>query len=146
MHQDTKDGARFTGYALLILLLIVLLGTGWWVFRVATSDVKGQGDALIRKNSATNRIGAQQRFEELYADILASDRRIDTLAADAAANPDSQVAQTNLTGSITYCQDVVADYNALARSYTAQDFRAYDLPAQIDNLNPATDCKESTTP
>ena len=37
---------------------------------------------------------------------------------------------------------MVADYNAKARNYLAAEFRAADLPAQIDSLNPNTDCQE----
>lgn len=122
------------------LVLIAAIAIGFWAFRVATSDVKGSGDAEIRKNSATNRIAAQERFEQLHAEIIASDQRIDVLADAVKADP-SYTNQTNLTGATTFCLSVVADYNAEARKFTAQEFRAADLPAQIDAIDPATDCK-----
>lgn len=125
---------------LAILALVAVIGIGVWGFKVATSDIKGQGDATRQKNDATNRIAAQQRFEDLYQEVIQSDRRI-TMLADATERDPSTVNQTNLTGAINYCLDVVGDYNAEARKFTAEEFRAADLPAQIDNLDPATDCQ-----
>jgi len=125
---------------LALLALCAVIGIGAWGFGVATSDVKGQGDAVRQKNDATNRIAAQERFEDLYQEIVQADRRI-TVMADAAERDPSAVNQTNLTGAINYCLDVVGDYNAEARKYTAAEFRAADLPARIDDLDPSTDCQ-----
>lgn len=145
---ESTDPVRITraiGVRILLAFLAVgVLGVIGWGIKVAVSDIKGQGDAVRAKNSATNRIAAQERFEGLYAELVAADQRIDVLAAAVAANPKSVIAQSNLTGIQTYCLSVVADYNAEARKYTARDFRAIDLPAQIDLLDPATDCKESS--
>jgi len=127
-----------------IAIFVMLLGGLVWGIRVATSDIKGQGDAITRKNSGTNRIAAQERFEDMYQDVLAADRRIDVLADAVKANPKSNVAQINLTGAVTYCIEVAADYDAEARKYTAEDFRSVDLPEQIDALDPTTDCQETT--
>lgn len=135
---------KAVGIGLLTLVLIFALAIGVWAFRVATSDIKGRGDQTIRINSATNRTGAQERFEDLYQEILAADRRIDVAAAANAAAP-TTVTSTNLAGAVSYCIGVVGDYNAAARKVSQAQFRAFDLPAQIDNLNTATDCKESTT-
>lgn len=126
------------------VLFFAVIGIAIWGFKVGTSDVKGQGDAVRQKNSGTNRIAAQERFESLYAEIKAADRRLDPLAAAVKADPTSHVAQTNLAGAVSYCIGVVADYNAEARKYTSEDFRAVDLPEQIDDLNPETDCQETT--
>lgn len=128
--------AILAALATLAVVALVLIGT-WW-FRVSTSDVRGQGNAERTKNAASNRIAAQERFESLYAEIKATDAKLDVLAADKSAN-----AQTRLTGTKTYCLSVIADYDALARKYRSQDFRSVDLPAQIDTNNPATDCKET---
>ena len=128
--QASKDISFGGLWAIALVLLIALGGVGAWAFRVATSDIKGQGDAVVTKNSGTNRIAAQERFEDMYQDILAADRRIAVAAATAKRNP-SQVNTTNLAGAVSYCIEVVADYNAEARKYTAQEFRSLDLPAQI---------------
>ena len=42
----------------------------------------------------------------------------------------------------SYCLSKAAGYNADARSYLSEDFRAADLPAQIDPNLSTTDCKE----
>lgn len=119
------------------------LSIAHWGFGVFTSDIKGQGDATKTKNSGTNRIAAQERFEELYAGIKAADERIDVMAAAKKAAPNDLVAQVNYTGALAYCIQIRADYNAEARKYTAEQFRAADLPAQIDATDPAFDCKET---
>jgi len=124
----------------LTIFLIIAIPLAVWGFRVATSDIKGQGDSIIKKNSATNRISAQERFEDLYADIKASDAKIGPAKQAVKVDP-STVNTTNLTGLVNYCLDVVGDYNAEARKYTSADFRAIDLPAEISSMDPATDCK-----
>lgn len=129
---------------LLIVAVIAAIGIGVWVFKVQTSDVKGAGDVQRTKNAAPNRIGAQERFESLYAGIKAADQRIDIMAAALAKAPTDVVAQTNYTGSQTFCTQLVADYNAEARKITAADWRSPDLPQQIDPSDPSTDCKETS--
>jgi hypothetical protein len=126
-----------------VLAVVGLISVGAWGFRVLTSDVKGQGDSIIQKNSATNRIFAQQNFEERYQDILAADRRIDTVYLAWKADKTDPTLTTNLTGTINYCIDAVAEYNADARKFLLEDFKAEDLPDVISNTNPLTDCKES---
>lgn len=131
------------GWIIVILLFSMALSAAAWGISVLVSDIKGQGDAIKKKNDAVNRIAASERFEERYQDILAADRRIDVMHNALSADPKSGVAQTNYAGAVNYCLEVVAEYNADARKYTAEQFRASDLPAQIDNLDSATDCKES---
>lgn len=128
---------------LLVVIVAALLGGGVWAFKVATSDIKGQGDAVRTKNSGTNRIAAQERFEELYAGIKAADERIDVMAAAKTAAPADPISSINYTGAINYCIQIRADYNAEARKYTAEQFRAADLPAQIDSTDPLFDCQET---
>lgn len=120
----------------------VLLTLGGFALKVALSDPIGQGNAIINKNDAVNRVNAQERFETLYAEVIAADQKIDVLAAAAEDDP-SYVNKTNLTGAKTYCLSVIADYDAEARKFNSADFRAIDLPSQIDTLDPATDCEET---
>lgn len=125
------------------ILVIGVIGIAIWGFRVLTSDAKGQGDAIIKKNEANNRIAAQERFEVLYADIKATDMKIDVWAAQVKASPNDKTAATNYASTITYCLSLRGEYDAEARKFTSEDFRAIDLPAQIDIYNPNTDCKET---
>lgn len=133
-------GWRIGVTVLVVLAVVAVISIGVWGFKVATSDVKGQGDATVQKNSANNRIGAMNRFEDMYAEIEQTDAKIGPAKQAFKANK-TQVNQTNLTGLVNYCLDVVGDYNAEARKFTSADFRPVDLPARIDNLNPSTDCK-----
>jgi hypothetical protein len=135
-------GWRSVAAVVLAIVVVGIIGAGTWAVKVATSDTRGRGDATQIKNDARNRINAQTNFEQLYADIKASDAKIDVLDAAAKADPTVE-NRTNATGIRTYCLAVVGQYNADARSYASADFRAADLPDQIDTTDPATDCKGS---
>lgn len=139
-------GATWRGmiWVFIIVVFFGLLGAVLWGFGVLASPIKGQGDAFKTKESGTNRISAQERFEDLYADLIATDRKLDAAADALMADKESQIARTNYDGLTNYCLDLVGDYNAEARKYTSADFKAIDLPDQIDNLNPATDCLANT--
>lgn len=128
-----------TGILLLVLAVFALIGVGVWGFKVVTSDVKGKGDAVQKVNDGGNRLAQQAYFEQTYADIRKADAQLDQIAADKAANVEG--AATRYTGGVTYCLGLVADYDAAARKEIAAKFRAADLPAQIDTLATATDCK-----
>lgn len=144
MDQENPDkvGLSMAWRMLLVVAVIAVIGLGAWGFRVVTSPVKGEGDATIQKNSAPNRIAARQEYQNIYEDIQGADERIDVLAETYAANK-SGVNQTNLTGAKTYCISRVREYNALAKKYLSADFRPEGLPAVIDRLDPAFDCKET---
>lgn len=147
-NQDYRDANRAGRWAvkwwLLIVAIILILSAIIWGITVATSGVKGQGDAVIKKNSAENWTAAQARFEDLYAEIKAADDKIDVAQDALALDPEDKTLQTNLSGTTNYCISVVADYNADARKYLAADFKAADLPDQIDEFDTDTDCKGTT--
>lgn len=139
-----KDGIKGTALVIGIFLLIALVSVGAWVFRVVTADIKGEGDAIIKQQSAENWTKEQAAFEDLYAEIVATDRKI-TSAAEAKAlatnDSDMRTATDTYIGTKNVCLSFVADYNAKARSFLAEEFRAADLPAQISSTNPTTDCE-----
>lgn len=136
-----RNGEPRVGLIVTVFLaVIILVPLAVWGFRVATSDIKGQGDAVIQKNDATNRINKQEMFEQMYANVKASDDKIQ-IASDAVKTDPSYTNKTNLTGATSFCVQAVQDYNAEARKYSAADFRSTDLPAQIDEFDPQTDCK-----
>lgn len=141
MNRNER-GEAGTGWLIVGIIFIILLPLGVWGFTVATSDVKGRGDSVITKNNSGNRIAAQERFEQMYSDIKASDAKIAPLQAAAKADPKDHVASTNLAGIKSYCLSVVADYEAAGRQYTQKDFKAADLPdAATLADDPSTDCK-----
>ncbi len=125
------------------ILAIVVIIAGLWGLGVIAAPWQGKGEAYKQKESGTNRIAAQERFETMYADVLASDQRLDILAQAKKDSPDSVVAVSNYTGAVAYCIQIRNDYNAEARKYTAEQFRASDLPAKLSPTDPTTDCKET---
>lgn len=125
--------------AIAAVLFVSLVSVGVWGFRVATSDIKGKGDAIINKNNGVNRVIKQEMFEQMYAGIKADDDKIQT-SLDAYRRNKSYTNEVNLNGVIQHCQQAVQDYNAEARKYSSEDFRAVDLPAQISDFDAATDC------
>jgi hypothetical protein len=137
-----KDSTKIVLWSIAALVAVAVISIGFWAFRVATSDIAGQGNATIQKNSANNRIAAQERFEQLYQDIQAADARIVVAKATLDTKPKDKTFLTNYTGSVNFCLQLVADYNANSRKFTQEDFRSIDLPYQIDTLNSSTDCKE----
>lgn len=118
-----------------IVVFVSLISAAVWGVNVLTSDPKGRGDAYRQKESANNRIFAQQSFEQRYADIQATVAKI---GAAEKVRTESSEAETRYEGLTSYCAQVVGEYNAAARSYTTQDFRSADLPSQLD---PTTDCE-----
>lgn len=142
-RQANHDVGRFIGLTfkawVIILILAGIVGAAIWGITVATSGIKGQGDGIIRNNSADNWIAQQGKFEELHAEYESTQVRIDQFKTIADANPNDAIAQTNYNGQVSHCTDVVADYNAATRSFLSQDWKSIDLPATLD---PA-DCTRS---
>ncbi len=145
-NQDVRDAnyaARRTVPSALIWLLVIIavfaaIGVGAWVFKVATSDVKGAGDATRQNNSAANRLQAQAKYAQLHEGIRAADKNITTLAQVVATDP-TVVNKTNLTGAQNVCQQNVAEYNAMAVNVLTRDWIPVELPARVGD-DQATDC------
>lgn len=131
-------------WAIGLTVLLGVISAALWAFGVFSSDIKGRGDATKTKNSGINRIAAQERFEDRFQDIKASDRKIDVAKMALELDPKNPTLQTNYTGTVQYCISAVAEYNADARKYTSEAFRAEDLPAVIDDQDATTDCKENS--
>lgn len=147
IRRDVNRGGRLTvGWVLAILGVFAVIAVSIWVFNVATSDIKGQGDAVQQKNSAANRLDQQGHFNDLYQHIKQTDRKITDAKAQWDANPQDAVLRTNFTGLRNGCLTAVGDYNSLARKYLAQDFRDADLPSEIDLHNKETDCEPNVDP
>lgn len=139
-----RSGAWRIGVGIILVIgFTALIGVAIWGIRVATSDAAGKGNAVILKNNEVNRIAQQEQFEQLYADVKAADLKIDVAAAALATSPLDKTLLTNYNGTINFCIQVSADYDALARKYSAEDFRSVDLPESIDRYDSSTDCKES---
>lgn len=134
---------RLAAWIVAAVVFVGALSGGVWWFKVATSDIKGAGDATRQINSGKNRIAAQETFEALYAQIQAYDRNLDQAARDKAEHPGDDFYATNYSGLVKQCNDAVGQYNADARKVSRAKWLSPDLPYEIDINNPATDCKES---
>lgn len=135
--------ATWRGWIWVISTVVVvsLVSGGIWAFKVATSDIKGAGDATIEINSGENRIQSQQLFEELYAKVLEYDKNLDVAAAAVKRNP-SNFNQTNYDGLVMTCNAAIEQYDAEARKVSSEKWRSEDLPHKIDTADPLTDCRE----
>lgn len=141
LNRDERREVRSAGWYALrwgiaVLIVILLLGGGLWALNVATSGARGQGDGVVKRNSASNWLDAQARFEENYAEYESTLVRIDTAYAAHLASPGDKTLQQTYLGTVGYCTNLVADYNADARNFLREDFRASDLPDSLD----ATTC------
>lgn len=146
-YRPTRTAAKGVVHAWIVVLIVIALavvtGAILWFGRVATSDVKGRGDAEIIKNEARNRIRAQEGFWDKLVAVEVADKNLTLTAEALIKQPDSVKLQTELTGQKMICNDAVGAYNAAARKFTQQDYRDADMPEQVDQTDPAYDCKES---
>lgn len=123
------------------IIAVTLLVWGIWAVSVAASGPKGVGDAIKTKNSSENWTAAQAKFEKLYAGIQAADQKTELSAQRLAASPNDLTLQQQHAGIQSGCISLVADYNAESRKFLSEDFKATDLPYQIDTTSHAFDCK-----
>lgn len=148
IDSDNPDtvlwGLSWRGIIGVIVAVLLCAGLGWagWAVKVATSDVKGAGDAQIKINSADNRIQSQELFQDLFRKVKEYDRGIDTLAEVVRISPTS-FNRTNLTGQILACQQAIEQYNAETDKISSAKWLSDDLPYKINENDPATDCKET---
>lgn len=124
-------------------LAVSAVGVGVWGFNVATSDVKGAGDATVQINSGTNRIVSQEVLQSMYASILAYDKNLDQAAKDKADHPGDSFWETAYSGMVKACNSAVAQYNAETQKITRAKWRDATLPFQINSTDTTTDCKET---
>lgn len=135
---------RMAIWTIVAILFVGAIGVGIWYFKVATSDIKGSGDATVQINSGKNRIAAQESFEALFAQIKAYDKNLDQAAKDKAEHPNDSFFATNYSGLVKTCNDAVQQYNADARKVSRAKWLTDDLPYEIDQNDPLFDCKESS--
>jgi hypothetical protein len=132
-----------TGYLLLIIFIVLglITGAGLWALDVATSGVKGKGDAVKINNSAENWTAKQAFFHEKYNAVLAADKKIGTFKALVDADTTDKTALTNYTSMQSQCQNYVSEYNAESSKFLSQDWKDPELPTVINESNSKTDCK-----
>jgi hypothetical protein len=142
--RQTAKGIGWTGVLVALAVVVFgVLGIAHWGFGVFASDIKGQGDAIVTKNEAGNRIRAQEGFESRWQALLAADKNITLKAEELATKPGDVKASTELSGMKMICNDLIGEWNAAARKFTQADFKAADLPQVVDETKSETDCKET---
>jgi hypothetical protein len=141
-RELNRVGRWGIGWWIVIVVVGLLISGAVWGLTVALSGPRGQGDAIIEKNSAENWVAAQAGFERDYQEILTTDLKITNAYQAWQADTEDKTLQTNYEGLKSYCLSKVSSYNADARSFLSQDFRSADLPSEIPLTNSTTDCKE----
>lgn len=140
-----KDVAKGIGGGTLVLIVVLVIGGlisgGIWLFGVATSGIKGQGDAVKINNSAENWTKNQAYFHKQFEAVKAADQKIGTYKTVLDTDPKDKTALTNYTSMVNQCKNYVAEYNAKSADVLARDWKDPELPTTINELNPATDCK-----
>jgi hypothetical protein len=124
-------------WTLAFIVIAMVIGGIVVGINTLTANPAGRAQAYRQKESGTNRVFAQQLFEKQYADVQATKAKIKAAEKTRTISPE---AETRYEGLLSYCASVVGEYNAAARSYTTEQFRASDLPSQLD-LD--TDCEPS---
>jgi hypothetical protein len=137
------------GWLLVIILGVLALVTGaiFWGIGVATSDLKGQGDAIKQINSGTNRIEQYTHFWTLDKDIRSQAQNVATakqqladfnkampISKDEPFNISEQRTslQNNYNGPLQLCRANVAQYNNDSKAYTSAKFKDSQLPWSYD--------------
>jgi hypothetical protein len=144
--RPVRTGLRLT---LAVVGCVLLVAAIVWGVTVVVSGIKGQGDSVIKKNSADNFISAQATFErdnETYKTFLAqikdAKQQLDAFKQEHGTAPNGTPydptldqennLQTALTGLKQQCQNTVTDYNTKSRSYLSEDFKDNGLPESLD--------------
>ncbi len=132
-------------WVIIAILATIVLSLGGWGLKVLLSGPKGRGDQIIQNNSNQNRTEQQQAFEDRFAAIKALDLKIgiaqQAIDTDTKAGKDTTIDQQNLIGVENVCVSAVTEYDANGHKVLAQDWRTPDLPQQINQQDPKTDCK-----
>jgi hypothetical protein len=120
--------------------IVLCVATSWlvWGFGVASSGVKGRGDVIRQNNDATNRIAAQNEFNQLWSDIKTYHANIKDDAQAVAANPGDAWTLSVLDAEKKTCRSAAGKYNADTQNMTMKDWRPSTDPASIDV---ATECE-----
>lgn len=109
-----------------IVIGVLVITVGLWMMGVISAPLFGRGEAVKRIESAENRIGKQELFEEYYADFQGYQAQL------AALSPKTENYSTIKQGLVNKCIDTAASYNAEARKVSSEQFRAVDLPPSLD--------------
>lgn len=117
----------------------VLIGGGLGL-RYVLAEPSGQVEAREQTQSGSNRIAQYERFYDLCTSAKTAQDQITNLEQEQDGGV-SESRETQISSSITALRgkrdESVNKYNSLAqRDYTAGQFRASNLPFEIDGQEP----------
>lgn len=146
MNDDFPVGrVVLIGIGAVVLVIVLAIGgffiEQWWTR--TTAPIKGRTNQISSINGAENRTFQQEHFETLYGDIKGYVQQIhiqQQALNQSAPGPERDHALVILTGLRDQCVSTVQQYNADANKISADDFRTADVPYQIDQSDPTTDC------
>ena len=146
VKQEAKEFGKGTLLVVAVVVVAILIGSGVWLFRVATADVKGAGDQVIQtKGNAQYRIAAYDAFYDACGAIQAKEDQIalqePLLEAAKPGTPDYQRLEANVVALKSSRASLIRAYNADAsKADTRANFLASDLPYSIDTTQEHTTC------
>lgn len=151
-RSDLREGARGFGLGallavaglVLLLLLAAMWAFGFGLFSKGTAEVRGQTG--VRERTQANgayRIAAYEHFYDLCASVQADEQTMAALREEAATATPARKAQIAATVTAVRANRAqsITQYNADARkTTTAANFKASDLPYQLDPATQETTC------
>lgn len=135
--------------ALAIVLAVAFMWVfGWGFFKRETADFRGETDVVEQISAdADYRIGQYEEFYDRCHAIKALEGEIvlaEAAVENAATDWDKSQTQRNLTALQNQRIEQIEAYNSDAsKEDTAANFRASDLPAEIDPDKENTECTAS---
>lgn len=149
--RDSSRAGMFAfiaGVAVLVVALVLgaMFMFGFGVFQRETADFRGDVEATERTGgSGAFRITAYDHFYDLCAAIQGEEDRLESLRRELETNPsESRRNQLNATiAAVEAARDrKIREYNVDARKdYTLGEFRASDLPFELDPDQEETSCE-----
>lgn len=131
VKESAKGVSVAVIWTVVILAIMALIGGIVWGFGVATSGIKGQGDAVKINNSAENWTGKQEKFEKLYAGVEAAKEKVVLQNQLLKDNPDDLTQRQTAAGVKSACINAVQAYNAESRKVLSRDWKSPDLPQSL---------------
>jgi hypothetical protein len=150
-----RDSTQFSLWAIiggaLLLIVVIALSTmaifGFGLFQRGTADFRGKTQQIEQtKANGSYRIASYEKFFDECAAVQDDEASITSLKEELSGNPkpsDSRIGQINasLTALRASRVEKINHYNADARkTATEGQFRASDLPYQLDKTNEETSC------
>lgn len=144
-----RDAARITGavlagfVALIAVMTLFTFGLGQWVRETAGWTGKTQQISQTRGNGSY-RIAAYDHFYDLCASVQDQEVTLEAQRAELATNPTEErrgQIEANIAALTANRGEQINHYNADARkNATSGQFRASDLPYQLDRTEEHTTC------